>query len=229
MNDTKSLRREELEQQDKSTLVKLVLELSGQVEALKELVLQQSAALQALQDQLAKDSRNSSKPPSSDGLNKRRTQSLRQSQGRTPGGQPGHEGQTLQMVETPDQVVRHQVNQCPHCQCDLSAVGAVAQGRRQVFDIPAVRIEIIEHQVEIKTCPHCQQAVTAAYPTAVSQRVQYGPRLKAQASYLNNYQLLPIARTCEVLGDFYGHQPSTAFIGLEPYRHPVQFPATMSQ
>jgi transposase len=204
--------REELEQEDKLTLVNLVLALRVQVEALNEIVLKQAAALQALQDQQAKDSRNSSKPPSSDGLKKRRTQSLRQKQGRKPGGQPGHEGQTLEQVAEPDQIVLHAVKQCPHCQCDLSLVAVEGQGRRQVFDIPAVRIEITEHRSEIKTCPHCQQVVAADYPVEVSQRVQYGARLTAQASYLNNYQLLPMARSCELLGDFYGHQPSTALI-----------------
>ena len=202
MNEIKNREREELEQQDKTVLVEQILELRRQTEELQRLIVKQSEALQALQNQLSKNSQNSSKPPSSDGFKKRRTQSLRQSQGREVGGQPSHEGETLEMVAVPDRVEVHRMEQCPHCQCDLSAIEAEQHGRRQVFDIPAVRIEITEHQVEMKRCPHCAKEVAASYPVDVSQRVQYGPRLQAQASYLNNYQLLPIARTCDLLGDF---------------------------
>jgi transposase len=212
MSEQTGLSREQLEQIEASDLVNLVLRLESRVQELEEIVLKQAAAIQALQDQIAKDSRNSSKPPSSDGLQKRRTQSLRKSQGRKPGGQVGHEGQTLLMVDEPDQIEHHALDRCPHCQSDLSEVESLVHGHRQVFDIPAVRIEVTEHRVEVKTCPHCQQEVKAVYPPDVRQRVQYGPRLKAQASYLNNYQLLPMARTCELFGDFYGHVPSTAFV-----------------
>jgi transposase len=212
MSEQSRLHREELEQLEPSDLVERVLGLEGRVQELEDIVLKQAGALQALQDQVAKDSRNSSKPPSSDGLQKRRTQSLRKSEGRKPGGQAGHKGETLLMVDEPDYIKLHRVDMCPHCQSDLSDVEAVTDGHRQVFDIPAIRIEVTEHQVEVKTCPRCQQRVEAAYPADVGQRVQYGPRLKAQASYLNSYQLLPMARTCELFGDFYSHVPSTAFV-----------------
>lgn len=203
---------EELEKLNKSELIESFVELFGHTQELLDIVSKQSEAIQALQDKVAKDSKNSGKPPSSDGLEKRRTQSLRKKEGRNPGGQPGHKGKTLQMVEKPDHVERHEVKACPHCQADLSEIESTDYGRRQVFDIPAVQIEITEHQVEIKACPHCQEEVAASYPEAVGQRVQYGPRLNAQASYLNTYQLIPIARTCELLNDFYGASPSTAFV-----------------
>lgn len=204
--------QEALEKAQKSELIDLVVELTGHVEKLLEIIQKQSETIQALEDKLAKDSKNSSKPPSSDGLKKPRTRSLRKKGGRNPGGQPGHEGTTLQMVETPDHVVAHPLTACPSCHADLSTVGAANYGRRQVFDIPAIQVEITEHQVEIKTCPKCQKEVAASYPANVGQRVQYGPRLKAQTSYLNTYQLVPMARTCELLNDFYGVAPSTAFV-----------------
>jgi transposase len=197
--------REQLEQLDKETLIDLVLLLQDQLHELNQRV-------QKLEDQVAKHSRNSSKPPSSDGLSKPKTRSLRRAEGRKPGGQKGHPGHTLEMKECPDSIEVHDVNQCPHCDCDLAAVAVSERVRRQVYDVPAVQIEVTEHQATIKHCPGCGQAVRAAFPAHVTQPVQYGSRLKAQASYLNTYHFIPIARTCELLGDFYGHAPAWALV-----------------
>ena len=198
--------RKQLEQMDKSTLIDLVLLMQEQLDELRQRV-------KELEDQVAKHSGNSGKPPSSDGLSKPKTRSLRRSEGRKPGGQAGHPGHTLEMKERPDHIVRHDLSHCPHCAHELAAVGASKHVRRQVYDVPPVQIEVTEHQAEIKQCPGCGQHVQAAFPEDVTQPVQYGPRLKAQASYLNSYHFIPIARTCELLGDFYGHAPAWAFVG----------------
>ena len=201
MTTLPKFKRDELEQLDKSALIDLVLLLQDHLGQLE-------ARVQQLEDQVAKHSGNSSKPPSSDGLRKPKTRSLRQSKGRRPGGQPGHEGHTLTMKSEPDHVEVHELSCCPHCSTDLSAVAASGHHRRQVYDVPLVQIEVTEHQAEIKACPSCHHRVEASFPADVTQPVQYGPGLKAQASYLNTYQLIPVARTCELLGDFYGHSPS---------------------
>lgn len=180
--------------------------------ALQQTVAEQAVEMQKLRDQLAKNSRNSGKPPSSDGVKKPRTNNLRQKTGRRSGGQKGHKGHTLKMVEEPGHVQVHTTSECPQCAADLQAVEPCGLGRRQVFDIPAVQIEVTEHQAEIKVCPQCGERVKAHFPSTVTQPVQYGPRIKAQAAYLNNYQLIPLARTCELLGDFYGHTPAEALI-----------------
>lgn len=201
-----------LEQLDRSDLIKLIETLLMRVQALELQVKEQAATIQTLKDQLAKNSQNSSRPPSSDGLKKQRTQSLREKTGRKVGGQAGHAGHTLSLSEHPDQIEVHRLSACPACAHDLSAVEAVSYLKRQVYDIPPVRLEVTEHRAEIKVCPACQKPGRAAFPEGVTQPVQYGELFKAQACYLNTYQLLPMARSCELLGDFYGHQPAAALI-----------------
>jgi transposase len=206
------LDRSQLERLDKERLISILIALRQRVQELEQTIATQAAEIQELRDQLAKDSRNSSKPPSSDGLKKPRVQNLRRKTGRRRGGQKGHPGHTLEMVELPDHVRVHPVSQCPRCATDLRPVEPCGRERRQVFDLPPVRIEVTEHQAEIKVCPQCGSQVKGDFPSEVTQPVQYGPRIKAQASYLNNYQLLPWARTCELLGDFYGHTPAEALV-----------------
>lgn len=195
---------EQLRQLNKDQLIAIILELRGMVE-------DQSARIRALENQLAKNSTNSSKPPSSDGL-KKKPASLREKSLRPSGGQEGHQGNTLEMTVTPDEIVLYTPESCGHCGTILTDVPVSAVEKRQVFDIPPVRIQVTEHQAVTKCCPQCQKPVKATFPTNVKQPVQYGERIQAQAVYLNTYQLLPLARACELFGDLYGHTPSEALI-----------------
>ena len=208
----KGITREQLRQLDKERLVDLLLVALARIDELEQQVAEQNERIQQLADQLAKNSRNSGKPPSSDGLKKPKTRSLRQQTGKSKGGQKGHKGQTLKMVSDPHYQEVQSLTSCPHCTHDLSQVPAIDYERRQLFDLPPVAIEATEYQAEIKQCPHCQQQAKAAFPEHITAPVQYGPRLKAQAVYLNQYQLIPWARTCEALGDLYDHQPAEAFL-----------------
>ncbi|WP_136062248.1 IS66 family transposase [Pontiella sulfatireligans] len=162
----------------------------------------QDARIAKLEGMMAKNSRNSSKPPSSDGLAKPAPKSLRKKSGRKPGGQQGHPGGTLERRKNPDVVEAHRVDRCEKCGCDLRNEKAQGMEQRQVFDIPPVELLVTEHQAEVKQCA-CGHTTTAAFPEGVVAPVQYGPCIKATAIYLNGYQLLPYARLCETLRDLF--------------------------
>jgi transposase len=169
-------------------------------------LLEQDARIRGLEARLAINSQNSSKPPSTDGFHKPAPKSRREKTGRKPGGQMGHRGSTLVMSEVPDHFVNHPVEICSHCDHDLSAQHADSVERRQVFDIPPLRMEATEHRFETKTCSHCGTVNTSSTdaPEGVSAPVQYGPRIKALAVYLKTYQLLPFKRSAELVRSLFG-------------------------
>jgi transposase len=162
--------------------------------------------VQALRARLAKDSHNSSKPPSSDGPGapRRVPKSLRGASGRRPGGQPGHPGASLTPVERPDAVVVHRPVACAGCGHALGAGPVLRTERRQVIDLPVLRAQVVEHLAETRGCPACGQATTAPFPTDVRAPVQYGPGVATLAVYLHQEQLLPVERTGRVLGEVFG-------------------------
>jgi transposase len=164
--------------------------------------------IQKLEDQLAKNSQNSGKPPSSDGLDKPAPHSLRKRGRRSSGGQAGHAGHKLELVEKPDHIKKYKVANCAHCRKSLKREKVQRLEKRQVFDLPQVRMEVTEHQVQIKRCSGCGKETRAEFPKEVNQTVQYGTEAKAQMAYLNHEHYIPLKRTCDVFEEFYGHRPA---------------------
>jgi transposase len=197
--DTLSLNREEI-RAVYDTGPEAVIAL---VEGLLNRLSLMEGRVKELEDRLSKDSRNSGKPPSSDGL-KRKPVSLRQPSGKKTGGQPGHQGKTLEFCDAPDERIVHAPISCEGCGEALSEAETVETERRQVFDLPPLKGEVTEHQIEGRRCPVCGTVSRGAFPEGLTQPVQYGPRLKALLVYLQSYQLLPYARTCELLRDLFG-------------------------
>ncbi len=184
----------------------LIAENAHLREQIAELAAQNTALatqVQELQARLAKDSHNSNKPPSSDGLG-RKTKSLRRRSGKRPGGQLGHRGETLHLVATPDAVVEHRPAVCAQCHTPLDAALVVLRERRQVQDLPRVRLVVTEHQALHVCCPACQAVSVGAFPAEAPSRAQYGPRLRAFAVYLLQQQFVPYGRARELCADLFG-------------------------
>src|SRR5204862_7075638 len=144
------------------------------------------AKIGELEGRLSKDSHNSSKPPSSDGPWRKRY-SQRKPTGRASGGQGGHAGVTLPMSEQPDSTKRHRPDHCAHGQAQLEGVAGQVVERRQVWDLPEIRVQVEEHQIEEVSCPQCQNISRGTFPEEVRAPVQYGPRVAAMGIYFNQY------------------------------------------
>ena len=140
-----------------------------------------SEQVQALQEQLKKDSHNSHLPPSSERFH-RQPRSLREQSGKKAGGQPAHPGSTLKLSPMPDTVIVHAVEQCEHCQRDLREVERLQVERRPVIDLPIKRVLVIEHQAQQKCCPTCQQISVAPFPENGKARCSMERPLEPSAS-----------------------------------------------
>lgn len=203
---------------DLESLVDYILLLQQQVESLRQQVdatQQQVKTLQqkvtSLEAQLQQSSRNSNKPPSSDGFKKPAPKSLRKNGERKPGGQQGHSGHTLKKVASPDHIHIIPLNQCV-CGKDLSQTPAIDHDCRQVFDLPEPRLEVTENRAEIKYCADCGQTVRAAFPSGVTAPAQYGLRFQSLLLYWRHQQLLPTERITQMCLDLYGQSISEATI-----------------
>ncbi len=204
-------------EEGEAAVIDLFVGVETQVRELANEVEKQAKMLKDLEARLGKNSRNSGKPPSSDGYGKpptspKRTESLR-SKGQKPnGGQPGHEGKTLKPLENPDKIQTHEVAKCGACGGSLKDVEETGHEERQVFDIPSIRMEITAHRVEIKICPNCGTENRGEYPADVKAPVQYGNGVKTWASYFTHQHYIALERAAQIFEDLVHHRVSEAVV-----------------
>jgi transposase-like protein len=176
-------------------------------EAVVELLLDLMERVEKLEQKLATNSRNSSKPPSSDGYNKPKPKSLRKKGRRKSGGQPGHGGKTLEFSKDPDRIIKHTLLRCPISGESFTEKDIVNIIKRQVFDLPEPKLLVDEHWI-YQYRNSSDRIVTAEVPEGVSAPVQYGKRFQSWLVYLSDYQLVPLNRIRQMCTDLYGYSVS---------------------
>jgi transposase len=188
---------------------------------LRELLEEKDTRIAVLEEQLAvlqsqvadlaarvrQNSKNSSKPPSSDGPAKPAPKSLRGKSGRKPGRPKGQPGATMQLSDHPDKRVRHRPARCGCCGKSLKRAAVTAVERRQVTDIPPVKAVTTEHQMLTLLCG-CGHETKAQAPDGVTAPAQYGPRIISTGIYLWHGQFLSRDRACRALAELFGCAPS---------------------
>lgn len=181
-----------------------VAEQAGVIEKL-------SVEIAELRARLNMNSRNSSRPPSSDGYAKPAPKSRRKRSGKKPGKQPGDPGRHLAQRCDPDATMVHPPSSCDCCGSDLSDAEVTGRVVRQVFDLPPVALFCTEHQAERRRC-RCGAETTGVFPSEASAPACYGPALRAYVCYLVTRQHIPVARVAELLRDTYGAPVATGTI-----------------
>ena len=194
-----------------------ITEIEARVIERDSLIVEQAARIAELEAvvgelraRLGQNSRNSSKPPSSDGYakppaNKSKKRSLRRRSGRKPGGQPGSAGHHLERREVADEEQVHPLTRCDGCGADLSAQPIVESQSRQVLDLPEMpRLWCVQHWIQKRLCPCCGELRASSFPAGARAPVSYGPRIRALGIYLVCYQHLPYERAAELLSDWLG-------------------------
>ena len=177
---------------------------------LKEYCASLEARIAELERQINQNSKNSSRPPSTDGF--KRVPKKRKKGKNPPGGQKGHKGNTMEFTKEPDFIEEHRASICEGCGASLDGVEPITVEKRQVNDIPPPEIYVTEHVGESVICPHCGQYHAAPFPAHVKSPLQYGPYIRALMVYLCIYQLIPYDRASEFFSDVYGRAPSKGTI-----------------
>lgn len=178
-----------LEKLEKVELIAIVLKLAEKVTELEA--------------RLRQNSSNSSKPPSSDGLSKPVTQSLREKSGRKPGGQKGHKGHGLKIVGEPDKIVIVSPGVCPGCGTILEGAPNSQYDTRYVYNA-VISIELVKYVLQSALCPNCGSIVLTASPPGCEGTLNYGETIRSLSVMLTNYANVSIDKTHKILSDLLG-------------------------
>lgn len=202
-----------LEQASREELLAVVAAQARLIEEQAAALAQQGARIAELERRLGRNSRNSSTPPSQEGLDKPPPRSMRRKSGRKAGKQPGAPGAGLAQVAVADREVEHFPPSCGRCALPLrrdAVAGDVV--RRQVFDVPEARVEVTEHQLFAVGCGGCGAVTRAPAPAGVLAPACYGPTVTAMAAYLSAQHHIPTGRVAEILADLAGVEVSAGWV-----------------
>lgn len=202
-------------------LAALVVEQAQTISQLRVEVHELRARVSELERSIGQNSGNSGKPPSRDSAaerqrqaeeRKRRAEAAAGGEKRRRGKQRGAKGKTLEMSETPDEIVEHRPDHCSGCGSEFADTSA-DQGyqRRQVVEVPPVRPVVIEHRAHTYRCV-CGCDTTAPFPGQARSPVSYGPRTRAIVAYLLGRQHIPNRRVVEAMRDLFGLEISTGAV-----------------
>lgn len=187
--------------------------LSATIAAQPQLIAQLNQTIRELKEQLNKNSKNSSKPPSSDGYKKPAPKSLRKPSDKKVGEQDGHQGIHLAVITAPDEIIKHMPSACEGCQHYQICKGtACIAEKRHVIDA-VVAVNVTEHQaLELPICILYGDTRRGDSPSNVKAAVQYGENLQALAVALNTVGAVSIKRSHEILSGVFNIPIATGTI-----------------
>ena len=173
------------------SLQEAVIKLAKENESLRQKV-------NDLEFRLSKDSHNSSKPPSSDGYQKKVIVNQRTKTGKSIGGQPGHKSNSKPFHEHPDTVYYHLPN---GCDCGVEHWEEKPAETFQIVDLPLIKAIITEHRKMRYRCRNCGEEFSGEPPENKGNKIQYGTQVRSLSAYLSQYQLIPYHRLKEMFRD----------------------------
>lgn len=190
--------------------------LTATVDIMNQTITELNQTIRELKEQLNKNSKNSSKPPSSDGLKKpaiKKNRSLRESSGKKQGAQEGHDGVHLSVISEPDHTKDHMHSDCTDCphraKCLLKA--CTKETRHEVDAV--VTVDVTAHNlIEVRECPLHGGIKTGAFPENIKATVQYGKNLQAMVVAFNTVGAVSINRTHEILSSVFNIPLATGTI-----------------
>lgn len=196
------LRKEHEEQKIKHD--EELTEAKRQIEALKEILVGMSDIVEGLEARLNKNSKNSSKPPSSDGYGKGSNKNSRVKSDKPSGGQKGREGKTLNFSNKIDKIIEIMPKPfCDNCGGDV-ILNTENYVMRQKVELGSPKKLIIEYHGLVGICEQCGKKHKGIFPEDIQTPVSFGENLRATLTYLTQYQFIPLKRTTELMQDLFG-------------------------
>ena len=199
-----------------SSLSDQVAELTATVDSMNQTITELNQTIKELKEQLNKNSKNRSKPPSSDGLKKpavNKNKSLRESSGKMQDAQEGHDGVHLSVISDPDHIENHMHSDCTGCphRAECLSKACIKETRHEVDAV--VTVDVTAHNaIEVRECPLHDGVKTGSFPENIKATVQYGKNLQAMVVAFNTVGAVSINRTHEILSSVFNIPLATGTI-----------------